>query len=149
MWKLYKTLFCHYFVSKIPWNQFSPKEYILNRFDEKIHVIKYLVLTNGANVHVRTKCTFHTVENEKFTLTQKIFRQINSLVKPLLSRNFCQKCVRENSRNFHTVQCTFVEVTESYCHKNSVKLVFSLWSDLTKKTCVAFSTLRRAKKSTQ
>ena len=38
---------------------------------------------------------------------QKIFRQINSLltclVKPLLSRNFCQKCVRENSRNFHTV----------------------------------------------
>ena len=35
------------------------------------------------------------------------FRQINSLVtylvKPLLSRNFWQKCVRENSRNFHTV----------------------------------------------
>ena len=33
--------------------------------------------------------------------------QINSLVtylvKPLLSRNFCQKCLRENFRNFHTV----------------------------------------------
>ena len=26
-----------------------------------------------------------------------------SLVKPLLSRNFCQKCVRVNFRNFHTV----------------------------------------------
>ena len=46
---------------------------------------------------------------------QKKFRQINYLVsylvKPLLSRNFCQKCVRENSRNFHTVslkQKTFI-----------------------------------------
>ena len=39
--------------------------------------------------------------------TEEIFREINSLVtylvKSLLSRNFCQKCVRENSRNFHTV----------------------------------------------
>ena len=46
-------------------------------------------------------------KNEKFSLTKKILRQINSLVtylvKPILSRNFCQKCVRENSRNFHTV----------------------------------------------
>ena len=46
-------------------------------------------------------------KNEKFYLTKKIFRQINSLVtylvKPLLSRNFCQKCVRENVRNFLTV----------------------------------------------
>ena len=48
-------------------------------------------------------------KNEKFFLTEKIFRKINSLVtylvKSLLSRNFCQKCVRENSRNFHTVHC--------------------------------------------
>ena len=55
---------------------------------------------------------FHTVhntvwKNKKFSLTKKIFRQINSLVtylvKLLLSRIFCQKCVRENSHNFHTV----------------------------------------------
>ena len=43
--------------------------------------------------------------NEKFSLTKK-FRQINnlviSLVKPLLSRNFCEKIVREN---FHTAHC--------------------------------------------
>ena len=50
----------------------------------------------------------HTVwKSENFSLTEKIFRQINSLViyllKPLLSRNFYQKCVRGNSRNFHTV----------------------------------------------
>ena len=47
-------------------------------------------------------------KNEKFFLTKKIFRQINSLVtylvKLLLSRNFYQNCVRENFRNFHTVQ---------------------------------------------
>ena len=46
-------------------------------------------------------------KNEKFSLTKEKFRQINSLViylvKPLLSRNFCQKYVRENFRNFHTV----------------------------------------------
>ena len=44
---------------------------------------------------------------KKFTLTEKIFRQITylviSLVKLLLSRNFCQKCMRGNFRNFHTV----------------------------------------------
>ena len=40
-----------------------------------------------------------------FLSLQKIFRQINSLItkKPLFSQNFCQKCVRENSNNFHTV----------------------------------------------
>ena len=30
-------------------------------------------------------------KNEKFTVTNKKFRQINSLVKTLLSRNFCQR----------------------------------------------------------
>ena len=35
-----------------------------------------------------------------FSLTEEIFREINSLgtslVQTFLSRNFCQKCVREN-----------------------------------------------------
>ena len=38
-------------------------------------------------------------KNEKLSLTEKLFRQINylviSLVKPLLSRNFCKKSERE------------------------------------------------------
>ena len=51
----------------------------------------------------------HTVwKNEKFSLTEKKFRQISylviSLVKPLLSRNVCQKSVRDNFCNFHNVQ---------------------------------------------
>ena len=46
-------------------------------------------------------------KNEKFTLTGKIFRETNTLVKSLLktllSRKFCQKNVRVNLHNFHTV----------------------------------------------
>ena len=49
----------------------------------------------------------HTMEKRQFSLTEEIFREINSLltylVNSLLSRNFCQKSVRENFRNFHTV----------------------------------------------
>ena len=52
-------------------------------------------------------------KNEKFSPTWKIFRQINSLVivislvKTLLSRNFCQKCVGPKRSNFHTVTLWF------------------------------------------
>ena len=46
-------------------------------------------------------------KNEKFTLTKIFFRQINSLViylvNALVSRNFCQKSVRVNFRNFYSV----------------------------------------------
>ena len=42
-------------------------------------------------------------KNEKFYLTEKKFREFNSLVRLLLSRKFCQKSVRENFRNFLTV----------------------------------------------
>ena len=47
-------------------------------------------------------------KNEKFSLTEKKFREINSLVfslvKTALSRNFLPKSVRENFRNFHNVK---------------------------------------------
>ena len=44
-------------------------------------------------------------KNENFTLTEKIFREINTLVKMLLSRIFCQKSVRVNFRHYHIVHC--------------------------------------------
>ena len=54
-------------------------------------------------------------KNEKFSLTEKIFRQINflviCLVKTLLSRNFCQEMRKKE---------------ENWMHKNSVKSTFSL-----------------------
>ena len=47
-------------------------------------------------------------KNEKFTLTEIFFRQINYLVillvKSLFSRNFCQKSVRVNFRSFLSVE---------------------------------------------
>ena len=48
-------------------------------------------------------------KNVKFSLTAEKFRQSNSLVtylvKPLIWRNFCQKSVKENLRNFHSALC--------------------------------------------
>ena len=49
-----------------------------------------------------TQAQHSALKNKKISLTKKIFRQINSLVKMLLSRNFCQKHVRQNCSNFHT-----------------------------------------------
>ena len=59
------------------------------------------------NIFERKKCicTIYTMwKNEKFYVSHiKKFREFNSLVRLLLSRNFCQKSVRESFRNFHTV----------------------------------------------
>ena len=59
-------------------------------------------------------------KNEKFSLTKKLFREINSLVtysvKALLSQNFWQKMERDNFRNFHTVVCHTFGITEIYSH---------------------------------
>ena len=59
---------------------------------------------------LKTRILLNTVwKNGKFGLTEKIFRQINSLViclvKPLFSRNFCRKSVRLKFHYFHTVHC--------------------------------------------
>ena len=68
------------------------------------------ILSVGVNLR-----NFHSVhctlwKLRKFTLTEKIFRQITylviSLVKLLLSQHFCQKSVRVDFRNFHTVVYT-------------------------------------------
>ena len=40
-------------------------------------------------------------KDEKFSLTEKKIVKSKSLVKTLLSRNFCEKSVRENLWNFH------------------------------------------------
>ena len=60
-------------------------------------------------VAVRFFCNFPVWKNDKFSLTEKKIRQINylviSLVKPLLSRKFCKKSVREIHCNYiHSVE---------------------------------------------
>ena len=59
-------------------------------------------------VHISTICTAQCEKTRHSLSLKKKIRQINylviSLVKPLISRNFCEKSVRENFCNFHTVQ---------------------------------------------
>ena len=123
----------HEFLFKWEWNSCFPKLCVhcslwkLRKFTltEKFHRINYLVISlvktllsriffqkcvrlNRSNFHT-VQCT--VVEKQEILFHQKIFRQINCLVvtfliKPVLSRNFCKKCLRNNPRNFHTAHCT-------------------------------------------
>ena len=72
----------------------------------------------------------HCVEKWEIFSHQKIFRQINCLLtylaKPLLSRNFCQKCVRDNSPNFHI----YVYVTNLSWKWFHEKLLFSKFREI-------------------
>ena len=72
-----------------------------------------------------------SVEISEILSHRKKFREINSLVihlvRPLLSRNFCQKSVRENFRNFHTVQCEKREILSHWKKLRQINyLVISL-----------------------
>ena len=71
---------------------------------------KRVDFTKFSTISEINECYFYRTtvwKNDKFSLTKEKFRQINSLViylvKPLLSRDFRQKCVRVNFRNFHSV----------------------------------------------
>ena len=98
-------IFCKSFQGSIGSSNKNVKEFTLFDLTKKVLVRVYVSF-------------FQTLEflritvwkNDEFTLTAKKFRQINylviSLVKPLLSQNFFQKCVRVISRNFHTVRFT-------------------------------------------
>ena len=76
---------------------------------------------------------FHTVENEQFTLKEKIFRQINCFVLSLFSEyvaftDFWQKCVRVNFRNFHTLRDQMLRKFRNFTARifpiNSLKSTF-------------------------
>ena len=68
---------------------------------------------------------------------KKKFRQTNYLVisllvKPLLSRNVCQKCVRVNLRNFHTVRPSlFLNFSLETLYKNLLFFKNILWNQFT------------------
>ena len=49
----------------------------------------------------------HSVEKREILSHEKMFRQINSLVKPLLSRNFCKKSVRKQYSHANFVSCFY------------------------------------------
>ena len=67
----------------------------------------------------------HSVEKWKITPTEKIFRQntylVISLVKLLLSRNFCQNWAGVNSRNFHTVWHKQITITWKISRQSNIE----------------------------
>ena len=64
---------------------------------------------------------------------KEIFRQINSfviyVVKPLLSRNFCQKCVTKNSRNIVTLLQKFT-LTEKIFRQMTLVISFTCFHEI-------------------
>ena len=97
-WKRNKKKYCH--TKNISWNHSALWFIDFTEF-----------LRNNSDMTVKL-CNFHIVAQysvEKWEILShwNFFRQINysviSLVKPLLSRNFCEKSVRENFYNFHNV----------------------------------------------
>ena len=90
-------------------NSFSPKK--------KFRQINYLVIKHEYLRSCASRC-LSLSSSSSFPGVLEIHRDTRayildlasrnfSLVKPLLSRNFCQKCVRVNLRNFHIVQLAF------------------------------------------
>ena len=95
----------------------------------KIFIVKTLLLINQLISSNICKSKFPRLQCKKRDILlphRKKFREINllviSLVKTLLSRNFCQKSVRENFRKFHTTAAVeIVWILWFFYSKNFVK----------------------------
>ena len=102
-----------HFLAKISWK----------RFHYTVELTKYF----SGKPPGSDGCT--VLKNEKFILTEIKFRQTNYLAISLLknvifSRDFCQKGVRINFRNFHTHSLEKREIP-SHWKKNSSNHLFS------------------------
>ena len=109
----------------------------LLRFCKKIVTVKFKDFNTVSTVW----------KNEKFSFTKNIssnqlFSAVTYSVKTLLSRNFCQNCVRENFRSFSTLTHDFSVKSNSrkiayitrfheFFRENNFKRV----TRLTKKSC--------------
>ena len=106
----------------ISWNQFT----IAAMLTGKVNFTEILTKDHESKIPTVWK-------NEKFTLTQNFFRQINYLVillvKSLFSRNFCQKSKGIHFCYFHTVHCTLGDSAQLFVKlKYFVKSSFSVSS---------------------
>ena len=89
---------------------------LLNSWFDEIFIgkSKSFILPHCASVISAASSTVW--KNEKFSLTEKKIRQMNHIVifsKTLLSRYFCEKGVRENICNFHTVSSWAIFVSHT------------------------------------
>ena len=85
---------------RFPWNHLLTKNSVISIIIQPFNLQK-----NIREIKWNSQPTVW--KNEKFSLTENNFRQINYLViswvKPLLTRNFSEKSVWETFYNFHTV----------------------------------------------
>ena len=105
-WNLIEVKLQNFISRFFPWKQLQKK--LFNLFSRIFPWIQ-----------IEVKLQNHSVEKQEILSHWKKCRQINylviSLVKPLLSRNFCKKSVRENFCNFHTVSVCKL-ITEILSH---------------------------------
>ena len=124
--KLKKRSFTPNLYFRLPWNFVKSTNYEWSSiFRENSNMQIFACLKNFVkSIFQQNLCKSqnfaytHIVEKWKITLIQKIFRQINYLAiyiaKTLLSRNFCQKSVRANFCNYHTV-CPWLYMSFENC----------------------------------
>ena len=89
--------YCHHFSAKIPWNQLFTKELYSRVIWRKIIyvVVNFSFFhTVGLQSVVKWRIYFH----QKNISSHQLLKII-SLLKTLVSRNFCQKCERVNFCN--------------------------------------------------
>ena len=92
------TVYCHHFFAKILWNQLFAKELYSKLIWRKKFAWQWIS-------RFSTLCTLWCCKMNSLVI---------SLVKAMVSRNFCQKSVRANFCNYHTV-CPWLYMSFENC----------------------------------
>ena len=115
----------NYFAKGKPWDQISVISTHLATFERIIREndLQYLKKSNvyfTENRNILKLCTVW--KNEKITVAEKKFRQINSFVNTSFSRNFGQRCVKVNFHIFYIVRsCTIFLLLHMILYKVRTK----------------------------
>ena len=96
---------------------------MIQKFKDNMYNSSFFVFTKSLQ-YIKWKVMEHSVEKRVILSHWKKIRQISylviSLVKPLLSRNFCEKSVGENFCNFHTALCGNRKISSNCLFRKNV-----------------------------
>ena len=96
--------------------QFWGKKKIISIVKLVKYFVKWIYSINFTKYFSRVACALAQCEkmNNLVSPMKYFFKLPNSLVKTLISRNVCQKCVKLSRNNFHTVpQCGVYDIFAS------------------------------------
>ena len=93
-------------------------------------IISFRNISSNRNIQKHNLKMF-TRKNEKFTLSKRIFREINSLVKPLVSRNFWSTYAYVTNWKLRNFTATVFSSNQRFTKELYCKLIWR------KKFCVA------------